>query len=98
LDSNTLKFLGKLSEFGHLGGSVLRELSESFEFFLQIQSLSRICLTGVLDEESAPSGLREVLVRNCSVVDFNALKDKLRAHQRSTHRHFVRLVGDYTVV
>ena len=98
LDSNTLKFFRKLSKSGLLDGSVLTELSDSLEFFLQVQSLSRICLIGVFDEESAPSGLREVLVRNCRAVDFNALKDKLRAHQTSTHGHFVRLVGDYTLV
>ena len=98
LDPNTLKFFAKLSKSGHVDGSTLTELSESLEFFLQVQSLSRICLTGVLDEESAPSGLREVLVRNCRAVDFNALRDKLRAHQISTHGHFVRLIGEYTVV
>ena len=98
LDSNTLKFFRNLAKFGGSDGSVLKELSGSLEFFLQIQSLIRICLSGVLDEESAPSGLREVLVRNCRVVDFNVLKEKLRAHQNSTHRHFVKLVGDYTMV
>ena len=98
LDSNTLKFFGKLSKSGLLDGSVLTELSDSLEFFLQVQSLSRICLIGVFDEESAPSGLREVLVRNCRAVDFNGLRDKLRGHQISTHGHFVRLIGEYTVV
>ena len=98
LDPNTLKFFAKLSKVGHLDRSILTELSESLEFFVQVQSLSRICLTDVLDEESAPSGLRDVLVRNCRAVDFNALRDKLRAHQISTHGHFVRLIGEYTVV
>ena len=97
LDSNSLKFFGKLAELGNLDGSILNELSAAFEFFLQIQSLIRICISDVLDEGSAPSGLREVLVRNCRVVDFEALKDKLKAHQVLTHGHFVRLIGDYTV-
>ncbi|MBT06505.1 MAG: bifunctional [glutamate--ammonia ligase]-adenylyl-L-tyrosine phosphorylase/[glutamate--ammonia-ligase] adenylyltransferase [Rhodospirillaceae bacterium] len=98
LDSNTFRFFGKLSKSGRLDRCILTELSGALEFFLQIQSLSRICLTGVLDEDSAPSGLREVLVRNCRAVDFNALKDKLRVHQVSTRGHFVRLIGDYTAV
>ena len=98
LNSNTLGALEQLRKAGFLDLSALETLAASLEFFLGVQSIIRVCISGVFNEEEASNGFRDVLVRTSGAVDFRGLKEKLVISQNSTHEYFRRIIGDYSAI
>ena len=98
LNSNTLGALKQLSRAGVLDLSALDTLKESLKFFLGVQSIMRVCISGIFNEEEASKGFCDVLVRASGAVDFRDLKEKLVVRQNSTYEHFRRIIGDYAEI
>ena len=98
LDPNTSDALEKLGDAKILASRVVQELKISLKLFLTIQSMVRICMSGIFNEDEATIGLRNLLARACDTDDFEMLKKYLLVRQESTHEYFQEFIGDYTII
>jgi glutamate-ammonia-ligase adenylyltransferase len=92
LDTNTARALEKLAEAGQLSAQQARTLIDADRLYQSVQAILRLCLSGPLDEATAPKGLRRVLARAGGVVDFDDLKRKLLDVQTAVRACFAELV------
>ncbi len=94
LTGNTPEALRKLAEAGFLDPTDAENLCEAGGLLLTLQSLLRLTLKGELDEETAPQGLKDVLARAGGALDFDALRDKLKAANDLVLSSYMSFIGD----
>lgn len=92
LDTNTSAALGKLGSAAAIDPDDAVALIAAANFYHAVQAALRLCLQGAFDEDTAPNGLRQALVRAGEAVDFDDLKRKLLDHQTQVRALFERYV------
>jgi len=95
LSANTWMALNRIRDAGLLGSEESTQLIEALDLWQGIQGILRVTLEGTPKEESALAApaLRQVLVRACSEVDFDALKAKIETAARTVRGIYARLIG-----
>ncbi len=93
LRTGAVDALHALGAAGILSSAQTDTLTAAADLYYNVQAVRRLSLSGPLDEDTAPEGLRRVLARAGGVDSFSALKQRLAETQAEIHQLFNELVG-----
>lgn len=93
LRGNTRDALEQAAEAGLLARSDLDALIEAWRLWSAVQLVLRQTIAGAFDENTAPQGLKEVLVQASGLIDFKTLVDRMEDCAQSSREVFDRLVA-----
>jgi len=95
LSQNTWMALSRIRDAGLLDAAEAGQLIEALTLWQGIQGILRVTLEDTPKDESALAApaLRQVLVRDCSEVDFPALKARIEATAKTVRGIYARLIG-----
>jgi glutamate-ammonia-ligase adenylyltransferase len=92
--SNTITLLGALEEIGALGAEEASTLVAAYALQLALTQVLRIAVNGVLEVETATSGLKTLLARTGGETEFARLEAKLQDLQSRAYAIFQRRIAD----
>jgi glutamate-ammonia-ligase adenylyltransferase len=92
IDANTVAALERLAAAGVLDREAGAERGGASRLWRRVQTLQKLLLPDLLDEEKAPATLKGILARGANEIDFAALKDAMTATAERVMRHYARLV------
>jgi len=93
LSPNTAGALEKLAEAGVLARPDRDAMMEALSLWQAVQTVLRQTIAGAFDENKAPRGLQDVLVRAADLTDFKTLNDRMEDCARGAFEVFERLVA-----
>jgi glutamate-ammonia-ligase adenylyltransferase len=96
LAPNTTDALGRIARAGLIEGDAAAELIAATRLWRNLQGLLRLSLATRFDDETAPNGLRQLLVAAADATDFADLKVRMAATAATVRRHYAALVGEPT--
>ncbi|MBF0325009.1 MAG: bifunctional [glutamine synthetase] adenylyltransferase/[glutamine synthetase]-adenylyl-L-tyrosine phosphorylase [Alphaproteobacteria bacterium] len=91
--TNTKDALDRAAAAGLLADADRDCLVEAWRLWSAVQLVLRQTIAGDFDEKTAPSGLKDVLVRTTGLVDFKTLVDRMDDCAQAALEVFDRLVG-----
>jgi glutamate-ammonia-ligase adenylyltransferase len=94
IDANTVAALERLAAAGVLDRRTADDLVAASRLWRRVQTLQKLLLPDLLEEEKAPAALKEILARGANEVDFAALKDAMTATAERVMRHYARLIDE----
>jgi glutamate-ammonia-ligase adenylyltransferase len=94
IDANTVAALERLAAAGALDRPAADDLVAASRLWRRVQTLQKLLLPDLLDEEKAPATLKEILARGANEVDFAALKGAMTATAERVMRHYARLIDE----
>jgi glutamate-ammonia-ligase adenylyltransferase len=94
LATNTTEALGRIARAGLLADDAAAELIAATRLWRNLQGLLRLSLAARFDAETAPNGLRQLLVAAGDATDFADLKVRMAATAANVRRHYAALVGE----
>jgi glutamate-ammonia-ligase adenylyltransferase len=96
LSASTGEALKRLADAGCLPQDEAGRLIEAERLWRALLGMLRLTVTGLLDEEQAPAGLRSALAKAGGADDFDGLKQRMHATARDVFAIFERRIGDPT--
>lgn len=92
LDQNSEAAIENLAKSGHIAVQTAGELVEASRLFGALTQVLRLCLPSQFDPETAPDGLKALLLRASDAPDFNQLEIILGEAQRNVKIAFDQIV------
>lgn len=93
LANNTAKALENATRLGMLSAADAEVLTPAIALYQNLTQILRLALDGPFDPESAPDGLKEVLVRASALPDFGRLETHLKDTQAAVRGIFERVIA-----
>ena len=93
LDQNTQTALGKLADAGLVEPQIARDLVAASRLMGALSQVLRLCLDTAFDPDTAPVGLKSLLLRAADVPDFVQLETTLSDAQAGVKSAFDQLVS-----
>ena len=97
-NTHTIRALESIAVAGSLPFRSVAEHTVVAQVFLNLQSITRISLSGQFEEKKELNGRRDVLVRASGAIDFSDLKGRLINSQRVVPRYFAVVVCETATV
>lgn len=94
LSANTETALRNLAAAGLLAVEDAEALDRAHFLWLTVQGVLRHCIEGRFNEETAPIGLKDKLVKAAGCDSFEALKETVAARAAAAHAVFRRLIDE----
>jgi len=95
LTQNMATSLKTLAKSGKIEKGHAEQLLSAHAFYQKISHITRICLNTVFDPETAPEGLKNILLAALNEPDMNTLTAHLKEHRDIVRGHYERLFGSY---
>ncbi len=93
LANNTAKTLENATRLGILSAADAEILTPAIALYQNLTQILRLALDGPFDPETAPDGLKDVLVHASTLPDFGRLGAHLKDTQAAVRSGFERIVG-----
>ena len=95
LSPNTARALTRLHDAGLLGDEQAHRLVSACGLFQSVTQILRLCVTGRFKAETAPDGLRSLLIQAAEAPDFSSLESTLTDSQRQVKSVYDQIVEGY---
>ncbi len=92
LASNTQEAISRLAARGLLPQKAALPMIEAVYLYASITQILRLCLNGPFDPETAPEGLKLLLLRAAQAPDLNVLEAQLRDSQAAIYELFREII------
>ncbi|MBI3444345.1 MAG: bifunctional [glutamine synthetase] adenylyltransferase/[glutamine synthetase]-adenylyl-L-tyrosine phosphorylase, partial [Magnetospirillum sp.] len=92
LSTNTAEALERATHAGLMERADGTTLLEALLLWSAVQTVLRQTIAGAFDEQLAPRGLKDVLVRASGLTDFKSLTDRMEDCSKAAHEVFQRLI------
>jgi [glutamine synthetase] adenylyltransferase / [glutamine synthetase]-adenylyl-L-tyrosine phosphorylase len=94
LGQNTIEALRNLGREGCVEDRVIEDLVEAAELHHNLTQVTRVCVEGALDPETASQNLRSLVAKAGEEASLDAVEKKLARAQVKVHQHFVALIDN----